>query len=167
MHSTQTTKIFDVSADRLWQAFDDFGGIHKFHPLVESSPTLGSATRGLGCERVCNLYGGGSLKERVIGYEPGKRMSVEIYDAGPFPLKYAVADIGIEPAGLNRSTAVFAMRFEPKFGMLGWLMAKLVMRRQFKSMLDKLLAGLETYLATGRHIGRNGVPLNEPVPALR
>jgi len=157
MHSVETHRRFDFPAQVIWSAFDDFGGIHKFHPLIESSPTTSRNQHGLGCERVCNMYGGGALKERIVGYEPGRRMQVEIYDAGPFPLKHAVAELLVVPEGANRSKVTFGIRFSPKFGPLGWLLAKLMMRAQFKKMLNQLLEGLDDHLRTGRLVGRNGV----------
>lgn len=159
MHTTTVRRRFDVSADRVWAAFDDFGGIHKFHPMIESSPLTGGPANGLGCERACHMYGGGVLKERVTHYEAGRRMTVQITDAGPFPLRRAVADIEVVPEGLRASSVTFTMAFEPKFGALGWLMAKAVMIRQFRGLVGQILDGLATHLDTGQRIGPKGIPV--------
>mgnify|MGYP001262040689 CR=1 FL=1 len=159
MHTTTLRRRLDVSADRVWAAFDDFGGIHKFHPMIESSPLTSGQAHGLGCERACHLYGGGVLKERVTHYEPGRRMTVQITDAGPFPLRHAVADIAVVAEGPRASSVTFTMAFEPKFGAMGWVMAKVVMIRQFRGLLEQILDGLATHLDTGQRIGPRGVPV--------
>ena len=159
MHTTTVRRTFEVSADRVWAAFDDFGGIHKFHPMIESSPLTGGQAKGLGCERACHLYGGGVLKERVTHYEAGRRMTVQITDAGPFPIRHAVADIEVVPDGPRASSVTFTMAFEPKFGALGWLMAKVIMVRQFRRLVEQVLDGLATHLDTGQRIGAKGVPV--------
>ncbi len=159
MHTTTVQRRFEVSANRVWAAFDDFGGIHNFHSMVEASPLTGGESRGLGCERECHMYGGGVVKERITHYEPGRRMTVNIIDAGPFPLRQAAADIEVVPKGPHASLVTFTMAFEPKFGALGWLMAKLIMVRQFHGLVGQILDGLATHLDTGQRIGRKGIPV--------
>ncbi len=160
MHTAATRKTFNAPAHQVWAAFDDFGGVHKFHPLIESSPTLSDKTGGVGCERQCHMYGGGSLKERITRYEPGTSMTIEIFDPGPFPLKQAVAEIRVTALDARRSEVTFVMHFEPKYGVVGWVMAKAMMARQFEKILDQILAGLSTHLETGKHIGRKGVVID-------
>jgi hypothetical protein len=49
------------------------------------------------------------------------------------------------------------MDFQPKYGPLGWLMAQMIMKKQFANTLNRVLEGLDTHLQTGKIIGKNGI----------
>ena len=72
------------------------------------------------------------------------------------PLKYATAEVCIQPDGTDRSEVTFKMEYEPKFGPLGWLMNHMMMRRMMKKMFKQVLAGLEYHILTGKAVGKNG-----------
>ena len=155
MHTARVTRTIHASSDRVWDAFDNFSGIAAFHPAVERSPALNEIERGVGAQRECHFYGGGSVKEVVIESQPGRQLKVEIYEMGPFPLKKAIADIDLMPKGDN-TDVTFTMNFTPKFGPLGWLMGKTVMKSKFSKIFDSVLKGLDDHLRTGQLIGRKG-----------
>ncbi len=154
MHEVQVARTIDVPADEAWKIIDDFGGIHQYHPLVERSPIKNGVASGLGAERVCHFDNGDAITERITGYDAGREYTVEITDMGKFPLKAAVGTFGVRPAGKGRSTVRFDFRFQPKFGPIGWLMGKTVMRYQFRKILGDVLAGLETHAKTGTVVNR-------------
>jgi len=156
MHKVRVTRTIPVSADRAWEVLDDFGGIYRYHPVVERSPIKNGIASGLGAERVCHFDNGDQITELVTGYDAGHEYTVEITDPGKFPLTKAVARLGVEPAGRQRSVVSFDMAFQPKFGVLGWVMGKTVMKRQFRKILGSVLAGLETHLRTGEVVSRRG-----------
>ncbi len=154
MHEVQVARTIDVPANEAWKIIDDFGGIHQYHPLVERSPIKNGVASGLGAERVCHFDNGDAITERITGYEAGREYTVEITDLGKFPLKAAVGTFGVRPAGKDRSTVRFDFRFQPKFGPIGWLMGKTMMRSQFRKILGDVLAGLETHAKTGTVVNR-------------
>ena len=157
MHEVTVTREVDAPVDRVWAAFDDFGGVYRFHPGVERSFATTEATSGLGAGRQCDFYGGGTIREEVIGYEPGRSMRVEFVDTGPFPMTRNVAEIAVQPLDDGDRTAVtMRSRFTPKYGPVGWLMAQFVMKRRFRSVLAGVLDGLERHLQTGRYVGEDG-----------
>ena len=45
------------------------------------------------------------------------------------------------------------MRFQPKFGPVGWLMAKVMMEREFGRRLGLLIEGIEEHVRTGQPVG--------------
>ena len=159
MHKVQVARTIDVPADEAWKIIDDFGGIYKFHPLVESSPIINGKERGVGSERQCNFYGNGAIKERITDYQAGKEMTIEIFEPGPFPLKEAVANLSIKPIGADKTEVVFSINFTPKYGPLGWIMANLIMKSQFKKTFGQVLNGLQTHVETGKIVGERGVLL--------
>lgn len=153
---------FNLSSEKIWNGFDDFGGVYKFHPLIEASPTLNEKESGLGCERECQFYDGGAIRERITKYDKGKHMTVEIYEHGPFPMKEAIADVTVNSLGQNKSELIFEMKFKPKYGPVGWLMGKAMMKPKFKKIINQVFDGLETHITTGKYVGKKGVLIEAP-----
>ena len=156
MYTINVTRVIDVPIADAWDAIADFGGIYKFHPLVESSPVTNGVHSGNGAERTCHFKGGNAVNERVRDYEEGVGYNVDITDAGSFPLKKASARLEVQPADGDRTEMSFTMHFTPKFGPLGWLMGKTVMKAQFGSILTTVIEGLETHHKTGMVVGPKG-----------
>ncbi len=137
----------------VWQSIADFGGIHRFHPLVDKSPiNAGAPSTGLGAERTCHFHDGNEIKERVVAFEDGRSLDVDIYE-GTMPLASARARLEVIPSPNGRTTVRMSMEYTPKFGVLGKAMDALMMRRKFGSILDSVLAGLDHHLTTGETIG--------------
>jgi uncharacterized protein YndB with AHSA1/START domain len=142
------TRTLRVPADRVWSTLADFGAVERFHPRVASSPLLGEQATGLGAERQCNFHDGNAIKERVVAWEEGRLLKIEIYEAS-MPLKRAIGTLELVPRGAE-TDVVFTMDYAPKFGPLGALMDRLMMRKGFCGMLMEVLEGLEEHLETGR-----------------
>lgn len=155
MHTVTVQKTIGVSDVEAWKVLDDFGGVEKYHPLVERSPLKGEQRSGEGAMRTCHFHGGGSIEEKITGYEEGVGYEVTVTDPGPMPLESAVADLRVTPAGAERSTIRLAMHFKPKYGPIGWLMAKTVMKSQLRKTMGNLIDGLEEHAMTGAIVGPN------------
>ncbi|GAB5410264.1 MAG: hypothetical protein BalsKO_26290 [Balneolaceae bacterium] len=157
MHNLIVKKTINASVEQVWSEIKDFGGIHKVHPLIEKSPVTNGIEFGNGAERTCIMYSGGEIKERVFDYVEGEKYSVEVIDPGPFPIEKSFVEISIADAGKGNSSLSFNMKFQPKFGVIGTLMAKTVMKKQFEKILGDVITGLETHIKTGKLIGKKGV----------
>ena len=157
MHTAHVIKTIDVPFERAWAAIDDFGGIANFHPQVKSSPIINDIASGQGASRACHFYNGSSIKETITDYRPERGYTVQIIDMGSLPLKHAVGYIDAEPVGTNKTKVSFKMQFVPKFGPVGWLMAKLMMKPQFEKVLGQVIDGLGRHVQTGRVVGEKGV----------
>jgi len=153
MQTIAIEKQLSYTADSVWEKWDDISGIFKFHPLIKSSPITSKKQSGLGTQRVCYFEDGNELTEQVIKYNKEKRsMSLSI-DADFMPIKNASADIMITSLGGALTKVDFQMNFVPKFGVLGLVLAKLVMKPKMKGMLNQLLDGLDTHLASNEVVG--------------
>jgi len=157
MHRFEVQKVIDGSADRVWALLDNFADTYVYHPIVERSTSVNGQTAGRGAERQCEMYGGGAVKERVTEHDASaRRYTVEVFDFGPMPLTQMTVEIAVEPAGADRSRVTYAGTFTPRFGPAGWLMAKVMMKRQFERMMGSLIDGVEAHLRTGRLVERGG-----------
>lgn len=153
MHTVEVKRTIPLPHRRVWTTIDNFGGIYHFHPLVKDSHLTNDIATGQGAQRACHFHNGGSILEEIIEYQADRSYVVRITDTGPFPLKHADARLSAEPLDGGRTLVCMRMDFTPKFGLLGWLMGKTVMKSQFTKILTSVLAGLEHHLDTGNVVG--------------
>ncbi len=156
MHEFEVSKVIDAPVDRVWDLLDDFANTYVYHPIVERSFSVNGKQKGLGARRQCTMYDGNSVQEEVREHDPVARTSkIVVVDHGPFPMKHMEVTISVQPdEGGTRVT--YAGKMLPKFGPMGWMMAKTMMIPQFRKMMGQLIDGVETHLATGRLIGKKG-----------
>lgn len=154
MHKVVVERELKVPVHKAWEILDDFGGVYRYHPMVEKSPIDNGIDAGLGAERISHFDNGDRIKERITGYEAGQEYTVEIVDPGRFPLQAAHARLSLRSVNEDRSRVRFEMSFQPKYGPLGWLMGATVMQTRFRKALAEILAGLETHARTGKLVDR-------------
>jgi carbon monoxide dehydrogenase subunit G len=146
MHSVQRSRIVPAPTADVWPLLDDFGGVSRYHPNVDSSRVVNGVESGLGACRECVFEDGGRIEETIIGYEPGESYTVAFTDMGPYPLVSNVVRIDVESMDEGHSRVTFTAQFEPKYGPLGWLMGRVVMEPRFAKQLDTALEGLAAHV---------------------
>ena len=109
----------------------------------------------MGAQRVCHFYDGGSVKETVIGFEDGCAIDVELSEFS-IPLETCFLRLQATPLTESTTRASIAVRFVPKFGALGWILAKLLIEALMRRDAARLLKGLEDHLVSGLLVGRGG-----------
>ena len=154
----------NVPASKVWAVLDDFGSIEKFSPTVKHSPVKGAKSSGLGAERTCHFEDGTCAVEKIVGYNQGESLTVELTEH-PMPFKQFFAEMKVVPVDSNSSVISMAMKFTPKFGPLGWLMANLVMKPMMSRVLKRILKGLAYHAATGLNVGKD-LPTSDKLDGL-
>ena len=155
MHSVTVKRAINHNVDAVWSVLDDFGSVYKYNPSVEKSEILGDKLTGVGARRVCHFYDGGSLKETITQYTPNQGYGFTLSDFS-LPLKHAASRFEVSPLGPQGSQLSITLEFEPKFGPVGWLMAKLLIRPTLAKALQGITQGLDDYLTTGQIVGERG-----------
>jgi len=151
MGNVTATRTVPFTPATVWAAWADFGGIHRFHPFVKSSPLNGEQNDGVGASRICHFEDGNFVEEVVREWDEGQAMTVEIV-AGSMPVTDAIAHITLTPA-VGGTEVTMAMSYKAKMGVLGAVMDKLVMQSKFTGMLETVLAAQEAHLKSGELIG--------------
>ena len=165
---TTLTREVHINApkEKVWELLADFGNIYLFNPGVPTSYLTSDQQHGVGTTRHCDVAGGpinASVEERIIAWNEGQSMQIEIYEGtGTPPFKKAVATISVKDD--NGGTLVTgALEYSLKFGPIGYLMDKLMVASQFGKAWTGVLAGLKHYAETDQPVeGARGINF-EPV----
>jgi len=134
----------DVSAacppERIWALLSDLEAVQRYNPTVRTASLRGPLRGGLGAERVCDLAPRGRVVERVVHWEDGRAVGLEIVESD-WPVRSMRWVTRVEPAA-GGSRIRQELEYAMKFGPLGWLLDRLVLRRKLSRSLDEVLARL-------------------------
>lgn len=154
MTTIQRTVTIDATPEEVWPALADFGGIVTWNPGVKASKLTSAETEGLGISRECQLAPMGKVQERVTEWVENRRLSVEIYEFKNVPgMRSAVATFELEPVG-DSTKVTLRMDYSVGLGPLGAGMNTMMLKRQFGTTANQMLAGLKVHVETGEPVGK-------------
>jgi ribosome-associated toxin RatA of RatAB toxin-antitoxin module len=155
---TKITQIRTIQApaDRVWDILADFGGVHIFHPLVESSRIINGQDTGLGAERRCDLYNGGEAIEKITSFVAERRhLGITVRD-GPGPMEAMTGELTVTPVDDNSCEVRADLQYRLKGGAAGEAVDAEMMRAMMDGVVETVLKGLEDHAVTGAIIGNAG-----------
>ena len=136
--------------ERVWALLADLEAVERYNPGVKSASVEGTQTSGVGARRSCDLAPKGRVIERVTHWEEGHAVGLEVVESD-WPIHFMRWVTRIEPSdGGTRIAQV--LEYAVKFGPLGWLLDRLVMKRKLTAALDEVFASLV------EHGESNGTP---------
>lgn len=156
MTTVKVTRTINAPSSRVWAVLSDFSNVQVFHPLVQHVDQISEADRGLGAERRCNFYSGGSAVEKITEWKEEGQSFTCIVSDGPAPILDAIASMGVNKIDSEKSEVYVEMKYVPKWGILGKIIDVLMLRFGMRYTFNKVLAGLEHHVETGELIGKNG-----------
>ncbi|MDJ0955170.1 MAG: SRPBCC family protein [Acidimicrobiia bacterium] len=143
--STFTTSIvINAPSDEVWATLADIPSIHEWNPGVEASHGTSEETTGLGATRHCDLGGRNFLDEEVVKYETGRRLTMRIVDSN-MPFRSADIHFRLEPEG-NATTVSVSPDYRLKYGPVGAVMDRLMVRNMYEKGMNGLLRGLKEHV---------------------
>lgn len=128
------------ASERLWEILADLTAVAGYNPSVKTARIRGGRSRGLGAERECDLLPSGKVVERVVVWEDGRSLGLEVVESD-WPIASMRWVTRVEPRG-SGCRLTQRLEYKPKFGPLGWLLNKLVMQRKIAQNVDAALKGL-------------------------
>ncbi|MDP6667667.1 MAG: SRPBCC family protein [Dehalococcoidia bacterium] len=150
---TREIKV-NSTPERVWDVLSDFNGVAKWSPTVLTSERTTSNEQGMGAVRACEVSGLGDIEETVVDWKDGEYLTIDLTPFGP--MKFARSTWSIRSSdGVTIVRATVTL--EAKFGILGKLMEKMIMRSKFSKVLGQSLEGLRHYCETGEKVGE-GLP---------
>lgn len=152
---SQSIKI-NAPRHKVWDSLADLGSIYKWNPGVSKSFSTSQATSGEGAMRHCDLQTPtgkklGYLKEKAFDWREGEGFKIDVFESN-LPIKSNFIQFAIRADG-DGTIVTVSPDYVIKYGPLGALLDILMLRRQFKKSMDRLLAGLKYYVETGKEVG--------------
>lgn len=93
------TRHIDAPLETVWGVINDFGDIQRWNDGVRASELTSDGPVSQGSTRHCDFAPFGGVDERIVGYEPNQRMTIDLYQTHKLPISRAIADFRIASAG--------------------------------------------------------------------
>jgi hypothetical protein len=125
---------------RVWALLSDLTAVARYNPGVRSASIEGTARAGVGARRACELLPEGRVVERVTHWEEQRALGLEVAESD-WPIHFMHWVTRLEADG-PRTRITQDLEYRVKFGPVGWLLDRLVMKRKLKSNLDAVFVEL-------------------------
>ena len=138
MPTLQVTRTTDKSPEALWDVLADFPNIASWYSGLKTSVSTSEAPNGVGATRHCELAPMGAIDERILDWEEGSRVRIAAEKYEKAPIKHAIADFQITPAG-GQTRLDLSFDFTPKGGVAGKAATpalKAALTKGFNQMLE-------------------------------
>ena len=145
-YEVRSEVIIDASSDAVWNVLKEFGSVSDWAPSVSKSYYLDSQTSGIGTGRHCDIDGIGSIDEVVTKWQEGVGFSYSVTPLGP--LAKSASSWQLTPISDSKTKLQVVFSYNLRFGLVGKILHKLVMRRKLEQSLPDTLAAFKTRLAT-------------------
>lgn len=137
----------DAPLEKIWKILADLESVQYYSPMIAGARYTSSKKEGVGASRHCDFKPKGYAKERVIGWEPKKSITMEMYES-QWPLKFMRWKTSLRNDG-NKTLVTSDTEYEIKFGVFGKLMDMLLMRQKFHRIMDDMFADMKHFIETG------------------
>ena len=133
--------------EKVWAVLADLEAVKHYNPSVKHAEYTSTLRECVGASRHCDLKPNGWVKERVTAWEPQKAVTMELYES-QWPLKFMRWRTALTPDGAG-TRITQQMEYQVKFGILGGLMDRLVMRRKLDQTLAEVFVSLKRFIESG------------------
>ena len=133
----------DAPLEKVWGILMDLELVADYNPMVRSAKYITENKTGTGAARICNFKPKGFAKERVVEVNGMTSVTMEIYETD-WPLKTMrwTHFLVSEDSSTIMKTKT---EFNAKFGIIGTIMERLMMKPKFDTTLSKIFSGLKNY----------------------
>lgn len=134
----------DAPIEKVWASLSDIEELEKYDPTVTRSRALTQTKFGLGAARKVDMKDGKNwFEEKVTKWVPNEALTYEL-TACSFPMHRLSHTYSFEPDG-GRIKVKQVMVYQVKFGWLGQVLDRLMIRKQSDAGIKKFMAGLKAY----------------------
>ena len=124
----------------LWDLLSDIQAVATYNPGIAAARLRSAKAEGVGAERECDLVPKGKVVERVIHWEDGRAVGLEIVESD-WPITFMRWVTRIDLAG-GGARVTQKLEYKVKFGPLGMLLDALIMRRNIERAVTAALEGM-------------------------
>lgn len=130
--------------DKIWSILTDLELLDKTDPTVKKVTLISENKTGLDAKRKVLMQDGKNwFDEKITVFKPNEALVYQLTDCS-FPIKGLKHTYSFQKIG-NQTKVQQEMEYTVKFGLLGVLMDKMMIGKQFNSGINKFLNGLKKY----------------------
>ena len=134
----------DAPIDRIWSILTDLELLDKTDPTVKKANLISEIKTGLHAKRKVLMQDGKNwFDEMITVFNPNEKLVYQLTDCS-FPIKGLKHTYSFEIIG-NQTKVQQVMEYTVKFGLMGVLLDKIMIGKQFNSGINLFLSGLKTY----------------------
>lgn len=104
----------DAPADQVWEKVKNFDGLGTWHPAVEKDELVSGKNNEVGAVRLLTLKGGGTIKEKLLAFDPKHHTFKYSILEGVLPVSDYTSTVSVASAGKGKSTVTWSGSFKRK-----------------------------------------------------
>lgn len=113
LHVVQVIDI-DASAGKVWKAVSSFDALNTWHPAVATDAIVEGTNNKVGAVRLLTLKGGGTIKEKLLAFDPAHRkFKYEIVES-VLPVSDYSSTLTVASTGKGKSKVTWSGNFKRK-----------------------------------------------------
>jgi mxaD protein len=112
--ATTKTVTIDASAAKVWNLVKDFNALNTWHPAVATDEIIEGSNNTVGAVRLLTLKGGGTIKEKLLAFDPAGRSFKYAIVEGVLPVSSYTSTLVVRSAGKHRSAVTWSGHFKRK-----------------------------------------------------
>lgn len=141
LHNRMT---INAPVERLWDVLANLEELEKYDPTVKTATIISAQRTGMDAARKVLMRDGKNwFEEKITEYEPGKALCYQLTDCS-FPIKGLRHSYRFKPTSTGTEVEQ-VMEYTVKFGLLGKLMDRLMIRKQTSAGIQKFFSGLKAH----------------------
>jgi mxaD protein len=110
---TKTIAI-DAPASKVWHMVRDFNALNTWHPALASDEIVEGKNNTVGAVRLLTLKGGGTIKEKLLAFDPAGRTFKYSILEGVLPVSDYTSTFVVKSVGKNKSSVTWSGHFREK-----------------------------------------------------
>lgn len=110
------TKMATINAPvaKVWDAVKDFNGLNTWHPAVATDQIVEGTNNQAGAVRLLTLKGGGTIKEKLLGFDAANHSFKYAIVEGVLPVSSYTSTFSVKAAGEGKSEVTWLGEFKRK-----------------------------------------------------
>jgi len=101
-------------ADQVWEKVKNFDGLATWHPALATDQIVAGKNNEVGAERLLTLKDGGTIKEKLLGFDAKQHTYKYSILEGVLPVSDYTSTISVQAAGKGSSTVTWSGSFKRK-----------------------------------------------------
>ena len=140
----KTSIVIEASRQQVWRLLEDFDNVYVWAPAVTHSSCMDASSPGVGHARLCRIKGIGSLEEVITHWVEGVGFIYQVTPIGP--LGESVSRWRLKTLDRYRTEVQVELAYDLRFGYLGLIMHKFIMRKKLAASLEETLLAMKAHV---------------------